>query len=115
MRPMRGVTRLVERLRRTSPAVADVWLAGAIFVIGAIDILFFEVNDPSVRPFHVAAAVAVPMFALMALPLAFRRSHLLLTYVLIQAASVVAGQMHLISSYDLGWLLVINVLIYSIG
>src|SRR4029077_10470774 len=108
MRPMRGFTRLVERLRRLPPWVADLGLAVAIFVIGAIDILYFQTDDPGSLPFHVGRAAALPMFALMALPLALRRKNLWLTYVLVQAASVAAGQMHLMTSYGLGWLLLAN-------
>src|SRR5204863_2590082 len=83
-----------------------------IFLVGVLDILFFM--EPF-APFRVAPAWAIPLFAAMSVPLAIRRRNLLLAYVLIEGAAVVAGQTHLVVSVGLGALLVFNVLLYSVG
>jgi signal transduction histidine kinase len=103
---------LVERVRRTPPWLADLILAVAILGVGIADILFFQEDF---APFRVAPGLAIPLFAAMSLPLAIRRRNILLAYILIEAAIVATGQLLLISAINIGFLLVANVLLFSVG
>src|SRR5207247_9519905 len=66
-------------------------------------------------PLRVDPGLAIPMFAAMSLPLAIRRRNILLTYILIEGAIVATGQLLLISAFNIGFLLVANVLLFSVG
>src|SRR5436309_5494917 len=106
---------LIMRLRRVPPPVADGALALTILAVGTIDVVFFG-HVYAAPPFRVAIAWSIPLFAAMSIPLAMRRRKLWAAYILIQSAAIVAGHvLHLIVSYDWGYLLVAYVLLFSVG
>jgi len=92
--------------------VWDLTLALAIMAVGVVDIIFFEKD---VSPLRAAPALSIPLFAGMSLPLALRRRKLWLAYLLIETAMVVSGQLLLFTSLGIGFLLVANVLLFSVG
>jgi signal transduction histidine kinase len=103
---------LIGRARRAPPWAADAALAGGIFAIGVVELVFFAGPAP---PFRLALVWSIPAFAAMSLPLAVRRRNLWLCYLLVETAAVIAAQTHLVVVLGLGSELVFTVLLYSVG
>src|SRR6266496_732977 len=101
--------------RRARPSVADGALALTILAVGIVDVVVFG-HVYAAPPFRVAIAWSIPLLAAMSVPLTMRQRKLWAAYILIQSAAIVAGHvLHLIVSYDWGYLLVAYVLLFSVG
>src|SRR5689334_4877758 len=115
---MRGLDRLVERARRLSPFTRDGALALAVLAYGVLELTVFSTGKatvPPTPPFHLSGW-SIVVFALMCLPLALRRRSLLLSYALVQTATLAGVVAHVETNllYQAGFMFMI-VLIFAVA
>src|SRR5919198_2578603 len=115
---MRQLDRLVERIRGLPPIAADTGLALGVTAYGLFDLNWFgHPGSPGARPFHLSPW-SLLVFAMMSLPLALRRTNLLLAYALIQMATLVGilarVEANLLEAFGPGGILMV-VLIFAVA
>ncbi len=104
-----AANRLVERIRRVPPVVADAAIGVAILGFDIIELAFFSDGAPLPSPW------AILLFALPCLGLVLRRRYVWVPYVLLEGISLI-GLLHV--TVGAGWisLLILSVvIIYSIA